>query len=451
MEPTAMSEHRLPSLVAAGLAFCLFPTTPLAAAPPAKQAPVINADAVAKSVVAEAGRKGLTVVFQLPPQDLDEDNRVEVPAVAKDAEGELVVVFFRAVSGNRVVHLWQGKSTSAEEFRTMQYRDLVMDDRPEVLVELLEQDPDETRRQVRAFRAQAGSIREILQISYPEQEEVRDPTRFSLGDDKPGHRIDDVMGNGDKEVMVKREAKTQKVKDRRGDPITLVLGMRESVFTFDHNAEGGGAYVPAEDRFNNFLPSYKPVKVSASSQRLPEDMAKDESDDAVVISMEEALTIETTVDAGKAPPKTKERNPAPHADWGADNNLDTAWVEGVFGTGDKEWFRVDLEEKLDVRLIRVIPVCAASEEDVKSHNEITLFTLDLGGQRTVHIDRGEKQPSDINVLTVLQTPVPERKFAPQVLVFLQPGIQAEYVKLVIDKVRKRGKRNETCVTEMSVH
>mgnify|MGYP000193048230 CR=1 FL=1 len=55
------------------------------------------------------------------------------------------------------------------------------------------------------------------------------------------------------------------------------------------------------------------------------------------------------------------------------------------------------------------------------------------------------------MLAVLEVPAPDKKFAPQVLVFLQKGVKSSSVRLVIEKAKKRGKGSDSCVAELSVH
>ena len=102
-------------------------------------------------------------------------------------------------------------------------------------------------------------------------------------------------------------------------------------------------------------------------------------------------------------------------------------------------------------MIRIVPTCGLDEKAAKNANEIQAFSMLFSGMSKVAVDRKEKVPSDSGVVAVLEVPSPERKFMPQVLVFLQKGTKSPWVRLQLDRVKKKSKGNEACIAEFSVH
>ncbi|MEW5853475.1 MAG: hypothetical protein AB2A00_32160 [Myxococcota bacterium] len=440
-----------------GLLWCVLALWPVAtwAASQQQDQAAQNAAAVAKAVKDDAGKRGITLVGpMLTDQDLDGDAKPDVVSAGKNPEGEIVLSVWKAQQ-NRAVHLWTSPPTGGDELRSLELRNMVGDKRAEMVLELIEHSPDETRRKLHVFRSDEAGLREVLRLGYPEAtpDEIKSLERVSYGEDKPGYRISDLEGDGNQEVMIRREPKLLRVKGRQGNMVTLVVGVRESVYAWDARAEKGGKYVEAKDRFHNFLPGRKPTRISASSQKLPPDLAKQEQDRALEASFNQAFDSENAIDAGPLndDPTPVEVNPAPRAFWAADNNLDTAWVENTKGAGEGEWVGLDFGDRQEINMVRVVPTCVENEAAVKNTNDLTGFSLMLSGAQRIAVDRSEKEPSDSSVLAVVEMPVPERKFAPQVLVFLQPGTKTSSLKLVVDKVKRRGKTNDTCVAELSVH
>jgi hypothetical protein len=432
------------------LAVSLLPWAPGAAAGAPDQAKDANAlleETLLKAARADAGKRGLNVAAMLPPLDIDNDGKLEIVAAAAPEDPvEFVLVVWRA-TGNKVAHAWQSEPTGADAYKRLVFWNMVEEKRPEIVLELVEHTPDETLNQLRVYRAQPGGITQVLRIAVPVVKPEKQPGRITYGDETPGYRVEDVDNDGNKEVLVKREPRTLVVKTRHDETRTLVLGVKENVFRWDR---ASGAYAPGPDRFENFLLARKPKQVLASSQKLPPE-AKPAEPKTMDVSLDDVSGAVGDGKAPAAPPPDKKEEPAPMAIWGADNNLDTAWVENAAGPGEGEWVQLEFGESVPVRMVRVVPVCAKDEETMASHNELTAFSIYFAGSPRVSVDRKEKVPGDMGVLAVVEAPSPERKFAPQVLVFLTPGTESSMVRVMIDKVKKRGKANDTCVAEVSVH
>ncbi len=408
---------------------------------------------VADGAVAAAKKKGLTILQAAPPQDVDGDGKLDVVAVVKDERDDLMVALFKAKAPNVVEHAWSSNGTGGTDVLSLQLKNMVGDKKPEVVVELKEQAPDEVRRQLRVYKVDEATPRQLLALSHEERgkEDVQ-LDRVSYGDDEPGYRVVDVDGDGTQEVSIRREPKVVKVKGKGDAVISLVIGVKELVYAWDGKQKGGGMYVLKQEKNLNFLPSLKLKKVLASSQKLPKDLELAEQDRALESSFNQAFD-EKAVDAGPMndEPAPVEANPAPRAYWATDNNFDSAWTENAKGDGAGEWLEVQLGEPKDIRMIRIVPTCGLDEKAVKNANEIQAFSLLFSGMGKVAVDRKEKVPSDSGVVAVLEVPSPERKFMPQVLVFLQKGTKSPWVRLQLDRVKKKSKGNEACIAEFSVH
>ncbi|MBI5498518.1 MAG: hypothetical protein HY904_26185 [Deltaproteobacteria bacterium] len=430
-------------------------TTPaLHAAPPPQpsaQQLAQQKKAAADGALAAARKKGLVVVKAEEPADVDGDGKLEVAAVVKDEREELALALFRATGPGQVAHVWTSNSTGAHEIKLFEVKQMVAEPRPEAVVELLEKSPDETRRQLRIYKLDESPPREVLTLSVVEESADKPEDsgeRTTYGDDAPGFRVADVDGDGNVDVSLRREPRAVKARSRGDLPVTLVVGVKEVTYAWDKGRPG--KYAARPDKALNFLPSLKLKKVAASSQKLPDDIKQMEQDKALEMSFEDAFGPEDGGAAAEDAPEP-EINPAPRAYWATDNNFDSSWVESARGDGTGEWLELHTREEHEIRMVRVVPVCAGDEKDLNAHNEVVAFSLLTAGMGKTSVDRREKFPSDSGVLAVVEVPVPERKFAPQVLVFLRKGTRSSWVRLVIDKVKKHGKANEACIAEVSLH
>lgn len=417
----------------------------LAGAQQQKQQQKVNAPAL---VTADAQKKSLSVVKLLEGQDLDGDAKPDVAAVLRNENEELLLGLWKVDQG-KVAAVWVGNTTGAQELLDVQLKNICGDKLVELVVELREKSPDETRRVLKVLRWDGKGMRDALNLSYQEQEEEKRPDVTSYGDASGGFRLEDLDGDGALEAIIRREPKTITAQGHNDETVTLVVGVRESVFSFDVKK---GLYVEKPDRNINFIPSLRLKKVSASSQQLPPELKQAEQDRALEQSFDLALE-EQGPDAGPLndDPKPVEVNPAPKAFWATDNKLDTAWVEDHKGTGEGEWLQADLKEPAELKMIRVVPVCAKDENDTRNSNDIQAMDFVLSGGGRISVDRKEKSPTSPQVVAVLEVAQPDRKFAPQVLVFLGKGVRTESVRLVLDRVKKRGRFNDACIAEFSLH
>lgn len=397
------------------------------------------------AVEADAHKRGLQVIKVVAGQDVDGDGRPDAVAALKNDSEEVVLGAWK-LDGNRATLLGLTPSTSAHEVLDLQARNVCADGAAELVAVLREIAPDETRRGLRIYRWNK-QLTEVLNLGFQENQEEEDGV-ISYGDAEQGFKVVDLDGDGQQEVIIRREPKRIKVPGGGEKPLTLLVGVRESIFVWSPKDQ---RYQEKQDRQVNFIPALHVRRVSASSQKLPAKLRQAEQDR----TLEQSLDMAFSDDEADAPLRSDApvvANPAPRAYWGADNNLDTAWVENDRGSGAGQWLEVHLRGgEHDLKMVRVVPVCADSAAHARGSNVVQVFSLVTGGGDRLTVDVSEKEPSDSGVAAVLHVPSPDRKYAPQLLVFLKPGLKSSSVKLVLDRVKKKSRTNDACISELSVH
>lgn len=287
------------------------------------------------------------------------------------------------------------------------------------MLDVYEDNPDEADHFVKMFLIQPGNLKQMFSSQYrvihSEEDAGREPARIvDLGGYKVGLEARPAAAGGSggfPELVVRHKPKRLALAGRINRKTHFIIGIRERVYRAEKEA-----YTLVADRYLDYLLRAAPAEVTASST-LPS------SGDEWVASR------------------------------AADSKLKTGWIEGATDSGLGESVTLSLGRPRNIRMVRVVPGCAASSESWDKHNRLKKFSLVFEGGTVVMVDRrGITAEVDTHVEAHEDFVLPGVGFGTQTLVFLSNPVKSSWVKLTVDEVeRGSGDADETCISEISVH
>lgn len=287
------------------------------------------------------------------------------------------------------------------------------------LLDVYEDNPDEADHFVKLFLIQPKNLRQMFsseyRVTHSEEDAGREAARIiDLGGYPVGleaRPANDMGSGGFPELVVRHSPKTLALAGRAGRKTHFIIGIKERVYRAE-----GETYTLVADRYLDYLLRATPAGVTATSSL----------------------------------PSSQDEWTAPKA---ADSKLATGWIEGATDSGIGESVILSLGRPRNVRLVRVVPGCAASPESWEKHNRLLKFTLVFEGGTVVTVNRrGTTAEMDSQVEAHEDFVLPGVGFGAQTLVFLSRPVESGWVKLTIEEVeRGSGETDATCVSEISVH
>ncbi len=283
-----------------------------------------------------------------------------------------------------------------------------------VLLDVCEDSPDEADHGLRFFLLGTKGLRKLIEtrylVTHPEEEAGRAARRVvDLGGVSPGPQIR-PRGSDWPEILVRHDPKLVYVPGRSDKKTWFVIGIRERVFEAQ-----GGKYLQREDRYLDFLTLLAPANLTATS-RLPSSTA-----------LWDVKSL-------------------------ADGVLSTGWVEGRPGSGVSESVTLSFKQAEPVRLVRLVPGCAASREEWEARNRVVRFSIMFEDGIVVPIERGGSSKLDPRIEAYGDFSLPGQDFGKQTMVFFAEPIRSGWVKITIEGVERGGStEDETCISEISVH
>ncbi len=438
--------------------------------------------------------------------DIDGDGRKELIAVGANKSGNLAVVVVGEDKDGAVV-VEQLPFAGGKEIAKLEGLALAPPkESQEIVFEVYDETPDEKVKRVRVYGKRDGRLKEIFTsvLNRPKNASERDAWEndksiVTYGDARGGWYFGDVEEDGVGEVLVRRKPQILAIEKDGEDPVKVMTGVREQVWRWD---EANFIYKDAGERLNNFLPALPIAKVTASSawveptvlkemkaNALNNALMKDGADktDKVEKDGKEGSPggeLELGLEDLDLPPPTTKKPPvkkppavkktpkekAPkekaepepeievdRSEWmvkGADNNLDTAWIEDAADDGKGQWLEVELEEEAKIHMVRVVTGCVASAADFKSHNVPETFSVAIDGGSEASINRREPGKFDSPSIAFSDSVFKKtdaRPWMKTTLVFFDGKSEGKKVRITLDKSVKQGKGNQTCISEVSVH
>lgn len=404
-----------------------------------------------------AAKRGIEVLRALPA-DIDADGRPEV-LVAGQVEDGITLSVWRKVADKPYTQLFASAVFDGDAVLRLEARQLVADPALEVIFELREASPDETVRRLFVNRWVNAGLVPIYEGSFPIgdiESGERGETTLAFGETSAGYRFEDVDNNGQVELAVRRDLKTIVAQRPDRSVLRAVVGARESVLRFDPKAGRAGEYVARQEQFYPYLVERKPRHFTGSSQRLPPELdvkfKREAIDKGVTAVFAAAASSAPERDAGSisedgGQEMAMQRDPAPMAIWGADNQVDTSWCIGVDGDGQGQWWQADFKQPTTLRMIRLIFGDPRSAKTLARSNDVTGFVLIFSSGERVAVDRKDADFCSGPLAGIKDTPLGGDRPGTQTIVFLSKPISATWVKVEIGRVQRRAKGGETCLSE----
>jgi len=427
---------------------------PLLVAALALAAPTWAADAALEGA---AAKRGIEVLRALTV-DVDGDGRPEV-LVAGQVEDGITLSIWRKVADKPYTQLFASAVFDGDAVLRLEARQLVADPAPETIFELREASPDETIRHLIISRWLNASLVPIYEASFPigdiDAVEAGETT-LAFGETAAGYRFEDVDSNGQIELAVRRDLKSILAQRPDRSLLRAVVGARETVLRFDPKAGRAGEYVARQEQFYPYLVERKPAHFTGSSQRLPPELdikfKREAIDKGVSAVFAGAASSAPEVDGGLASEDggqepAMQRDPAPMAIWGADNQVDTTWCAGVDGDGQGQWWQADFKQPTTLRMIRVIFGDPRSAKTLAKSNDVTGFVLAFSTGERVTVDRKDLAFCSGPLAGIKDTPLGGDRPGTQTIVFFNKPISATWVRVEIGRVQRRAKGGETCLSE----
>jgi hypothetical protein len=287
------------------------------------------------------------------------------------------------------------------------------------MLDVYEDNPDEADHFVKMFLIRPGNLKQMFSSEYrvihSEEDAGREPARIvDLGGYQVGLEARPAAPGGSggfPELVVRHKPKRLALAGRVKRKTHFLIGIRERVYRAEKEV-----YTLVADRYLDYLVRAAPAEVTASST-LPS------SGDEWVASR------------------------------AADSKLKTGWIEGATDSGLGESVTLSLGRSRNIRMVRVVPGCAASPESWEKYNRLKKFTLVFEGGTVVVVNRsGITAEMDSQVEAHEDFALPGVGFGTQTLVFLSKPVKSSWVKLTVEEVEKgSGEADETCISEISVH
>lgn len=394
--------------------------------------------------------------------DLDGDKRKELVGVTTGPKGVQLVLVGEDADGavvNQVAPPAVGKEVAKVEVKHL----VGPPTASQILLEVYDETPDEKVKRIRIYGADGnGASVKLKEIFSSKVERARnseerpawesDESVVKYGDPRAGWYFEDLQDDGIVEILVRRNAGAQIIPIDRagGDPVKVLTGVRETVFTWDSEK---AQYTKGQDRLNDFLPAYTIASVDASSAWVNPKELKELKARALSDAVQQAATGEDKKSKKELSDEVKV-DLQPYIKPGADGNVGTAWIEGdEKGDGKGEWIEVTLEEEDAIHMVRLVLGCVETKEAFKGHNvpESFTITLDNGGAREVNRREPGKFDPTVVAFTDNIVKLADRPWAKTTLVFLDGKTEAKKVRVTLGRAIKQGKGNQTCISEISVH
>jgi hypothetical protein len=373
--------------------------------------------------------------------DIDGDGKPESVAACDGKKGLRICVFGENAKGAT----WkaEGPWARGKIFKKLVAKDLVKDlPGKELIFELYDETPDEKVKRIRVY-AGKPKLAEIFQSviyrskSKSDRAAWEQPGVVKYGDARAGWYFADTNDDGNVEVIVRRKPNLRPI-PTNDDDVKVLLGVKEAVFRYQKDS---GKYVEDGDggRYKNFIPGYEIASVRASSTWVPKEVMDDLKAEAIAEQMAKETAKEVDV------------NLAPFTEKAIDKDLDTGWIEDKKGNGKGEWIEVRLAERQKIHMVRIVAGCVESKRSFMNHNIPTRFELSFDGGEKSLVDMYKALDPDRPAVGIQMLPIKDRKFAKQTLVFFNGKFEAKRIKLTIDGVKRLGRGNRTCISEISVH
>lgn len=436
LSPPAAQSVRLPAAAFAGVLLLLSANHARAADDEEKRTPAQAASA-----------KGLKLLESVR-FDFDADGRSETVGACEDNRSIVLCVFGENERG--AVFKEKSKSSGGNKLKSLKVEKLVPEvGNPFIALEVYGENPDEKTKRIRIYTLRGG-LRQVFTsvIFRPKTKDERaewerDDDVVKYGDPRAGWYFADLDGDGKMEILVRRKPQIVALKREDRAPKRVITGVREAIYDWTGSPTKGSFKPRDKERLNNFIPPRKIVAVRASSAYIPRKIEKKMQQDATAKAAMAAANGEEKI-------PSKEIDRSAYIVVGADDNLETSWIEDDKGNGEGEWIEVELDAKEDIRMIRVVAGCTASKKIFRSHNVPVKFELKFGPTRAL-VDREIPQRPIPPILGIIELPVRGKKFAKQTLVFFDGRVAADVVRLTLQDSRRLGRANRTCISEISIH
>jgi len=410
-----------------------------------KPPPAASVDAVVKA-------KGYALLKELRG-DFDGDGREDVVVALSSKSGVQVGVLTGEPSKLALTTVFP--PSGGNELKSLEFTHLMPpQEAPEAVLEVYGENPDEKLKRIRVYTG-VTKPREVFSsvIFRAKDKSAREdwerlPGIVVYGDARPGWYFDDVEGDGTMEIIVRKDPQLLKLPRDDDEPANLLTGVRESVYELMGGADSSVYVERPAKRFTDFLPMLPVEKVTGSGAWMPKQERADLESEALSAALYAAA--ESTDD--KAVPDNVEIDLSPYFARVADKNFDTAWIEDdAKGHGKGEWFMLHLAEGSAVRMVRFVPGCIADKKSFKDHNVPTRVELRFDDGEMLTVDLTKPKKPERPAVAMLELPLKNREVGTQTLVFFPKEIATKTVKVTILDVKKQGKANNTCFSEVSVH
>jgi len=363
-----------------------------------------------------ARKEGRAVVRELSVQ-LDGRGRPETAIVERRA-GKLQVRVLRfegEEDEGRFVELLAGTPKRAKTVSRFEVRAMVGDRHPELVAVFDDPSPDEIASSVRVVGHTEAGIQELFAETFLVPPEASSEGRtVRLGDARPHFVFANVRGDAQEEVVWISGPQTLRLPGEDGE-ITYVIGAYRTVYEYK---AGKAAFEKVAEREVVEFSTPKAITEVKASAQVPKIW-------------------------GTAQPF-----------WGADGDLETSWnVPGDQAVG--QTLTVRLKDSPEVRLIRVVPGCGASDAEWSRHHRVERFSLTLGSGQRFEIDRAVLSQRPRPVQAMAEFPLVEG-FGAQILIALRSTVKLPWARLEILEIEKserprRERVDEVCLSEISFH
>lgn len=276
-------------------------------------------------------------------------------------------------------------------------------DDPWVVLALREDAPDEQVHRILVFHPGAAGWEQVgdRRLTLPKRRVNRSDVEF--GSAEPGWSV--VPSDTGARIEWTRGPRVLRVP--RGErQVSFTIGAETTQLQWTQDA----AEPAIEDGYRDFLPA---LPVASAEARLGE----------------ERTPVETATDG----------------------DLGTAWElprRGALGRSD---LTLQLSQTETIRMVRVVPGCAADAESWDDGLEIGSFRIDLGGIRQVEIDRRRPEVVPPGVKAWAEYPL-SASFGRQVILFLDSPPRAGWARLSpLTALETKPKARVACVAEVSFH
>lgn len=408
---------------------------------------LVAVTAEARTTTADVAKKrGLTIEKTIHG-DLDGDGDNETIGMCKGEQGLQLCVFSVDKEEAKLEHLLpRAGGRTLGRFWTEDLVPEVLGS--EVIVEVYDETPDEKVKRVRVY-AGYPSPREIFTsvIFLPKNKAERaawdQPDVVQYGDARPGWYFIDIGENGTKEILVRRQPKVINVQRDGEAPARLLVGVYEAVYEYTGSPSDGAYREQPATRFNEFLQPKEIASVRASSTWVRPDVRRELESEALAAAV-------YGDDGDQTAPATPQIDFSPFTVKAADKSLDTGWVADSKG-GKGEWIELELSEPGPVRMVRVVPGCLENKAQFLGHNVPDKIEIRLDNRERAFVDLRAPKRVLPPVLAIQPVKLGSKPWAQQYLVFLDGKTQAKTVRVTIDRFKKQGRANLSCISEVTVH